>query len=153
MDFTDKINYFQREIRNLKTSHVKTATTIATLEKPTSVTVPLHLFGSAGQYWEIISNKKAIVALTSTDGTDMVSALYLKGVTPSNLNSRYIFIHRRGSVSGKSVFEISVYSQNESDYNILSGGGSVNLNYSLTAVGSSNYTIAVTYEDFNPWAV
>lgn len=153
MDFDDKINYFQREIRNLKTAHVKTATTIATLEKKAAVTLPLHLFGNAGQYWEIISNKKAVFTLTSTDGTDMISALYVDGLTPQNFNDRYVFVRRRASTSGSVIYEMYAYSYNTNDFNTLAGGGSINLNYNITAVGSSDYTLSVVYEDFDPWSV
>lgn len=153
MDFDDKINYFQREIRNLKTAHAKTATTIATLKKTASVTLPLHLFGNAGQYWEIISNKKAVFTLTSTDGTDMISALYVDGLTPQNFNDRYVFVRRRASTSGSVIYEMYAYSYNSDDFNTLAGGGSINLNYNITAVGSSDYTLSVAYEDFDPWSV
>lgn len=152
-DLDKKILYFEKEIRNLKTAHVKTATTIATLEKGASVTLPLHLFGSAGQYWEIISNKKAVFTLTSTDGTDMISALYVDNMTPQNFNDRYVFIRRRASTSGSVIYEMYAYSYNTSDYNTLAGGGSVNLNYNITAVGSSDYALSVAYEDFDPWSV
>lgn len=147
-----KINYFTREIRNLKTAHVKTATTIATLSKSSSVTLNLQLFGDPLYYWEIASNQKAVVTLTSTDGTNMISALHLKGVTPSNLNQRYIFVRRRGSNTGTAVFEIYIYSQNTDDFNTLSGGGSVSLKYNIEAIGSSDFNITVNYEGFNPWA-
>lgn len=153
VDLEDKINYFQREICNLKTAHVKTATTIATLDKNTSITLPLKLYGSAGAYWEIISSKKAVVTLTSMDETDMISALYIDGITPSNFNNRYVFVRRRGSQSGQVAYEIYAYSYNTDDLDTLSGGGSINLNYNLTAVGSSNYSLTVSYEDFDPWAV
>lgn len=150
-DFYDKIKYFEREIHNLKTAHVKTSTTIATLEKITSIELSLRLYGSAASYWEINSSKKAVVTLTSTDGTDMINALYVDGITADNFNDRYIFVRRRASTAGKSIFEIYVYSYNTNDRDILEGGGSVVLNYNLTAVGSSNYNLSVTYEDNPQW--
>lgn len=150
-DFYDKILYFERELRNLKTSHVKTSTTIATLEKSTSIQLSLRLYGSASSYWEINSSKKAVITMTSTDGTDMISALYVNGITADNFNDRYIFVRRRATTAGKVAFEIYVYSYNTNDRDILAGGGSVVLDYNLTAVGSSNYNITVTYEDNPQW--
>lgn len=153
IDLDQKIKYFEKEIRDLKTAHVKTSTTIATLEKPATIVLPLKLFGTPGQYWEVISSKKAVLKLTSTDGTDMISALYINGLAPQQLNNRYVFVRRRASGAGSVAYEVYAYSYNNNDYDTLAGGGTINLNYSLTAVGSSNYNLAVSYEEFDPWAV
>lgn len=149
--FIKKMEYFKKEIRNLKTAHLKTATTLATTSKSGAVSLPLQLFGDPGVYWLVASSKKAVVTLTTTDNTNMISALYLTGVTPSNVDDRRIFVYRVASNPGECKFEIAVYSENQNDYNTLSGGGSVNVGYNIQAVGTSNFNINITYKDFNPW--
>lgn len=148
----ERIKNIEKEIKNLKTARFKTAATISTMTQDNTITLPLKLFGDPLYYYEIISSKRAVVTLTTTDNTDMISALYLKGVTPSNLNNRYIFVHKLNSTAGKARFAIYVYSQNENDYNTLAGGGSVNVSYNIQGVGSSQFTMSINYEDFDPWS-
>lgn len=136
-----KIKYLKQELRNLKTAHFKTATTISTMEASTSANFSLMLDSLTGQ---IFSTQRAIITLT-TDGPDMIGACYLDGATPSNLDSRFVFVNRLSSPSGTAKFEIIVFSQNVNDYNTLSGGGSVNLSYNLKLVGSSKFTTSVSY--------
>lgn len=147
----NRIKYIEQEIKNLKTARFKTASTISTITSDNSISLPLKLFGDASTYYEVISSKRAVVTLTTADNTNMISALYLKGVTPNNLNDRYIFIHKLNSAAGQARFAIYVYSQNVNDFNTLAGGGSVNVNYDIQAVGSSRFTMSIKYEDFNPW--
>ena len=148
----DKIKYIEKEIKNLKTARFKTASTISTTTQENSITLPLKLFGNPSTYYEVISSKRAIVTLTTADNSNMISALYLKGITPSNLNDRYIFIHKLNSSAGQARFAVYVYSQNVNDFNTLAGGGSVNVSYNLQGVGSSRFTMSINYEDFDPWS-
>lgn len=150
-ELVKKIEYFRKEIRNLKTAHFKTATTLATASQSGSVSLPLQLFGDPGIYWLVASSKKAVVTLTTTDNTNMISALYLTGVTPSNVDDRRIYVYRVASNPGECKFEIAVYSENQNDYDTLAGGGSINVSYNIQAVGTSNFNVSVTYKDFNPW--
>ncbi len=148
----ERINHIGKEIKNLKTARFKTASTIDTITADSSVTLPLKLFGNPSAYYEIISSKRAVITLKTADNTNMISALYLNGITPSTTNNRYIFINRIASGAGEAKFELYVYSQNTSDYNTLAGGGSVNVSYNIQGVGSSRFTISVKYEDYNPWS-
>ena len=113
-----RIKNIEKEIKNLKTARFKTATTISTMTQNSSITLPLKLFGDPSTYYEVISSKRAVITLTTADETDMISALYLDGVTPSNLNDRYVFVHKLNSTAGKARFAIYVYSQNQNDYNL-----------------------------------
>lgn len=148
----ERIKNIEKEIKNLKTARFKTAATISTITQNSSITLPLKIFGDPLTYYEVISSKRAIVTFTTTDNTNMIGALYLDGVTPSNLNKRYIFVHKLNSSAGQSRYAIYIYSQNEGDFNTLSGGGSVNLSYNIQGVGSSQFTMSVSYEDFDPWS-
>lgn len=143
-----KLNWISNEIKNLKTAHFKTATSIATKEMETNIAMSLKLTGTPSDYYrEIVSTKRAIITLTTTDNSNMISAVYLKGVNPTNLNDRYLFVKRVAGASGKSIYSLWIYSLNQNDRATLEGGGSINLNYTLQAVGSSDYTISVSYKD------
>lgn len=139
-----QIKYLQSEITSLKTAHVKTATTISTMELSKSINLSLMLDPVTT---EIFSSQRAIVTMTSSNSTNFISACYLDGVTPSNLNSRFVYVNRISSANGQGKYEVVVYSQNPDDYTILSGGGSVNLTYNLKLIGSSKFTASVDYRN------
>jgi len=138
-----KLKALEKEVRALKTTHIKTATTISTMESSASITFNLFM----PDEYTIVSDKRAIITLTTADGTDMISACYLDGVTPANLNSRYPFIYRINSPAGQAKYEVVLLSQNANDYQTISGGGSVQLNYNLKLIGSSKFTVSVSYTD------
>ena len=141
--FAKRIGDLEREIRELKTAHYKTATTISTTTKTQNLSFLLKIYNE----WEVWSSKRAIITISTTDGSNMVSACYVDGITPSNLNMRYPYVNRLSSGDGEVKFEVLVYSQNSNDFNTLSGGGTVNLNYTVQIVGSSNFTVSVTYKN------
>lgn len=141
-EFDEQIKYLKDEIKQLKTAHIKTATTINTMDLNKNVAFSLTLDELSGQ---MFSTQRAIITMTSSNSTNMISACYLDGATPSNLDSRFIFINRIASDSGKVKYEVVVFSENENDYIALSGGGSVNLNYTVKLIGSSKFTANVDY--------
>jgi hypothetical protein len=141
-EFDEQIKYLKDEITQLKTAHVKTATKISTMDLNKNVSFSLMLDALTGQ---MFSTQRAIITMTSSNSTNMISACYLDGATPSNLDSRFVFINRIYSDSGKVKFEVVVLSQNQNDYNTLAGGGSVNLNYTIKLIGSSKFTASVDY--------
>lgn len=141
-EFDEQINYLKGEITELKTAHIKTATKISTMELNTNVSFSLTLDQLSGQ---MFSTERAIITMTSSNSTNMISACYLDGATPTNLDSRLVFINRINSDSGKTKFEVVVFSENENDYNTLIGGGSVNLTYTVKLLGSSKFALSVEY--------
>jgi len=147
--FSKKILWIKQELKNLKTAHVKTATTIATTASERTLTFALKLHDYGGGYYEVFSAKRAVITLSTSDDTNMISAVYLKNVTPNNVDGRNIFVRRRAGGSHNAVYEIWIYSMNANDYNTLIGGGSVSLNYTIQMVGSSKFTSSVTWEDLN----
>lgn len=145
-EFNQRINNLKNEITNLKTAHFKTATTLSTMSKQGSISLDLKLYGTS--YYEVISEKRAVITMTTSDDTNMIGAVYLLGVTPSNVDDRRIFCERLSSGSGQLKFAIYVYSQNETDFETLYDGGSVTLNYNIECVGTSRFTVDIKYEDF-----
>lgn len=142
----EKLHYLKNELTNLKTATVKTASRIAT----TSASLSLH-FSLAIEplSTSMDSTKRAIITMQSTDGTDMLVACYASGITPANLDQRFLFIQKaaRSSVDGVATFEVAVNSQNPNDFNTLSQGGSVELDYNIVVVGTSKFNASVSYID------
>lgn len=142
--FYRRLNDLKREIRYLKTAHFKTATTINTMILNQNLNFSLTLDGLSGN---IFSTRRAIITLNTDDGSEMVSSCYLNGITPSNLNNRFVFIKRIASDAGQVKYDVAVFSQNADDYDTLAGGGSVNLTYNIQAVGSSKFSLSVEYHN------
>lgn len=142
--YNKKINNLKREIRNLKTAHFKTATTIKTMSSTTNITFSLYLDTNTN---EIYGSERAIITLTTTDNSEMISACYINELN-ANLDDRYLRVQRITSDPGTIKYEIIIISYNQNDYTILGGGGSVNLNYTLTLVGSSKFTSSISYRSF-----
>ena len=136
-----KLKWLENEVRALKTTYTKTATTISTMEQTVSVNFSLIM----PDEYTIVGSQRAIITLTTVDSTQMITGCYIIGLTPSNLNDRYPFINRLSSSDGEIKYEIVLVSQNPNDAQTISGGGTVNLNYSVKLVGSSQFTVSVSY--------
>lgn len=136
-----RIKDLEKEVRNLKTGYFKTATTINTMTQNQTLNFSLSLNPNA----EIFSTQRAIITLDILDNSNMISACYLTGVNPNNLNNRFAFVKRLQSNNNQVKYEVLVYSQNPDDYDTLAGGGSVNLTYTVQLVGSSRFTSSVNY--------
>lgn len=141
--YDKKIKDLEREIRNLKTTHIKTATTINTMTQNITVNFSLMLDALSSN---IYSTQRAVVILTTSDSSNMISACYLYNATPVSLNDRFVSIKRLKANNGVVRFGVAVFSQNINDYNTLAGGGSVNLSYTLQLVGSSEFNSSVIYK-------
>ncbi len=141
-----KIKDLEAKVRYLKTTHFKTATTISTLSKDVGVNFSLTLESLSGS---IYSTKRAVISLTTTDGSDMVSACYLKGATPTSIDDRQLEILRLQPQDGVIRYGVAVTSGNADDYDTLSGGGLVNLSYTIELVGTSNFNVSVEYKNIN----
>lgn len=142
----EKIKYFRRELTNLKTSHIKTATTISTMEATGAVNFSLTLDSLSGQ---VYSTQRAVITLNSSNSTNFVSACYLDGATPTNLNRRLVYVERLDAGAAQCRFGIAVFSTNPDDYTTLAGGGSVDLTYNFKVVGSSKFSTTISYKAIN----
>ena len=139
--YAKRITDLEREIRELKTAHYKTATTISTMTKTQLLSFDLKLYD-----YEIWSNKRAIITLTTTDGSNMISACYVN-VKPTSLDDRYYYVNRLSSGDGEAKFEVLVYSVNNTDWTTLFNGGSVDIFVNAQMVGSSDFTYSVEYKN------
>lgn len=140
--YADRIKNLEREIRQIKTAHYKTATTINTMAANVATSFSLVLDQLSGS---IYSSQRAIITMSALDNTNMISACYLVGINPDNYANRFVIIKRLQSSTGQAKYEAIVISQNPDDFNTLIGGGTVNLNYTLQLVGSSRFSASVSY--------
>lgn len=138
----ERIKNIERELLNLKTTHFKTATTISTMTQNNTLDFSLMLDSLSTN---VFSSQRAIITMTTVDGTDMLSACYLVGMNPTNLDSRTIQVQRLQSGAGVVRFGIAVFSQNPNDFNTLSQGGTVQLSYTIQSVGTSQFTTSISY--------
>lgn len=144
--FYEKIKDLRARVRQLKTAHVKTATTISTASKAASVNFSLKLDTLS---LEVFSTKRAILTLTTSDDSEMLTACYLQGETPTSINGRQVEILRLQPQEGVARYGIAVTAGNESDFNTLNAGGSVNLTYTIEAIGTSDFNLSVEYKDID----
>lgn len=142
-DLYDKrIKELEREIIALKTSYVKTATTIAIATKTTTVSFSLTLDTLSGN---VYGDQRAIVTLTTNNETEMISACYIANMTPDTFDDRIVDIVRLDSDENTARFGVAVFSQSYEDWQTLYNGGSVSVSYTLQLVGSSNFSVSVSY--------
>lgn len=141
-----KLKDLQQKVRFLKTTHFKTATTISTMTREINVGFSLTLDSLSG---EVYSTSRAIITATTDDSSDMISACYLAGATPSLLDDRQVEILRLQPRDGEARFGVAITAGNANDYNTLAGGGSVNLSYTIQVVGSSRFNLGLEYRSIN----
>lgn len=140
----ERLKELKAEVRNLKTAHFKTATTISTTTRTVTVNFSLMLERLSGN---VFSTKRAVISMTTEDNTEMVSACYLAGMNPGNINGRFIEILRMQPQAGVIRFGVAVTTGNQSDWETLSQGGTVNLSYDIQLVGSSRFQTSVEYQN------
>lgn len=141
--FDKRIKDLEKEIRNLKTAHFKTSTTINTMQKNASINLSLVLDN------DIHSSNRAIITLKTKDNSEMISACYINNLDiPEIEDGRFITVQRIDSNVGEIKYEIIVMSLSYNDFVILDGGGSIDLSYDLTLIGSSEFNVSVYYRSF-----
>ena len=151
-DFEQEIIRLEQEVLALKTCAIKTSTQMAT--KSVTQAISYDLDYSA----QLMPNfawgfETVIITMTSTDGTNMLTSCTLensKDAAGHNLLSRGMqFIPTNcGNVA---QYKISVFSRNTTDIQTLAGGGSVILNYNMILTATSDFTVSVSSEPYNPF--
>lgn len=140
--YAKRIKDLEREIRNLKTTYFKTATTINTMTLNQTLNFSLTLDTVSGN---IFSTQRAIITLR-TNNSNMINACYLNGMTPSNLDDRVVNIQRLNSNDNEIRYSVAVFSFNATDWQTLYNGGSVDLTYTVQLVGSSEFSSSLVYK-------
>lgn len=142
----DRLKKLESELRYIKTSHIKTATTIATTYRTVRVNFSLTMADFGGVTY---STKNAIIEATTTDGSDMVCACYIDGLTPAVLDNRRLMMDNLVADQGKRSFRLAVMAGNSQDYDTLYNGGYVDLSYTVRVVGTSEFNLNVRYVDID----
>lgn len=149
MNFDERIINLQRELTTLKTTAAKSATTLET--KTASGTLNFNLTitrnpvsGATGTS----STQRAIVTITSQNNRNFLSMLTF-GI--STLDGRGLQVLRRPSSAGVAQFCVVVGSGNQDDYQTLIGGGSISLSYGFTVTATADFSMSVSYENYNPY--
>lgn len=149
--FDERIKRMEEEIVALKTCPVKTATTMATIQKTQNINIPMTIpiwSGSTPPPYAY-GYKQAIITCTSTSGP-MICSCHLKNnegdVTNYDLQGRSISVFPRkcGTVW---EFAVLVYSRG-SDAQIIWQGGSVDLDYTMEITATSDFNMTLSYADY-----
>lgn len=149
--FTVKLKKIIEEVRDLKTSPIKTATQLATEKKSINITMPMTVHPGASPSYAY-SYKRAFITATSSDGSNMITSCTVQNnagdVQSHNLlvRSVTIFPVECGDIA---TYSAIVYSRNSNDIQMLVGGGSVTLNYTIDFICTSDFTLSIRYEDFD----
>lgn len=140
-EFDTRIKRIQNEITLLKTSKDKSALTLKTKERTSSVALPLKLdtYG-----YSVYSSKKAIITLTGADSTNFLSSLTLN---TTSVSDRTYALYRRDSNAGVVQYVLLISLGNQSDYYTLSGGGSVTVNMGINVRATTDFAMTVAYEE------
>lgn len=143
--FKKEVNNLYRELIALKTQKERMANTLQTKEQSFNISFDLILTYEWGVA-NIHSKKNAIIDINTFGHNPLVSVRS----NMNNLDNRSIFLlpiydHSTGHIG----YSIGVFSYNQSDYDTLSGGGSVTLNYTFTITATSDTNISISYKDNN----
>ena len=150
--FDDEIKKLEKEVIELKTCPIKTASQMATksIEQPISYNLTYSAQLSPNFAWGVDT---VIITMTSTNGTNMLTSCYVKNsddASGHNLQGRGLSTipSKSGSIA---QYRISLFSRNPNDIATLAGGGSVTLNYNFVLTATSDFTVDITTEPYNPF--
>ena len=150
--FSDEILKLEQEVLAIKTCPIKTATQMATKSVQQAVSFDLDYVGQLIQNFAW-GEDTVVITMTSTDGNNMLTSCTLESsddASSHNLLSRGIqILHTDGGST--SQYKVSAWSRNANDIATLSGGGSVTLNYTMLLTATSDFTVSISTEPYNPF--
>lgn len=143
-NFEQDIRNLKREAEALKISYVKTASAIKTKTEQIQITFALDSISGG---W-IAPDTWYITAETLSVGRAMACSITLDNdgatVQDHNLDNRTLtFTKLDGGDYNR--WKIELNSLNTDDISIISGGGTVELNYYFTITGTADFTIGVSH--------
>ena len=149
--FEQEIKKLEQEVIDLKTCPIKSSAQIMTKSIDQPVSYDLTYFSQVplNFVWGI---NTVIITMTSTDGKAMLTSCYLKNSDDAaghNLQLRTISI-LQSSAGTVAQYRASLFSRNQNDISTMYGGGSVTLNYQLVLTATSDFTVSITTEPYNP---
>lgn len=142
--FDAEIKRINNEILALKQQKEKYAQVMKTMSTSVLLHFDLELSYSQWGWTTVRSNKMAIVNIDAGDNNPLIGVQY----NVTGLNSRIIrdvAIYDEADDSiGRMIY---VFSQNNSDLQTLSGGGSVGLDYEMIITSTAAVSVTVEYEN------
>lgn len=129
------IKDLESEIIQLKTAQIKSATQIGTTVKSTTIT---FTFRAATSTTPSVTNY--LITATPTDDNPMLA---MASVSPTNFDGRSVNIVRYAGAGTTIGFYLFAYG-NQSDRDIISGGGTATATYQIDVTASSPFTLSVS---------
>lgn len=151
-DFGEEIIRLEQELLALKTCPIKTSTQMATKSVNQPISFDLDYVGQLIQNFAWGENT-VIITMESVDGTNMLTSCTLASSADAsnhNLLARGIQI-LQSDCGNVAQYRISATSRNQNDIATLAGGGSVALNYNMILTATSDFTVSITSEPYNPF--
>lgn len=151
-NFDEEILRLEQEVLALKTCPIKTASQMATKSVRQSISFDLVYVSQLIQNYAWGENT-VIITMNSVDGSNMLTSCTLENsqdASGHSLRARGISILQTDCGSS-AQYKISAFSRNTSDISTLSGGGSVELNYNMILTATSDFTVTITSEPYNPF--
>lgn len=144
--FDREIQAMQREIAALKQQKEKSAglMRVKTYQVNLSFELEIHQF--------LYSYIRSVYLATIDIDAGGLNPLTSIDFEVSSLDDRIIewnplYVKSTGHIG----YLVSIYSNNQSDYDTLSGGGSVTVNYTANIKSTADVTITTKYEDLWPY--
>lgn len=138
--FEDEVKQLENELNALKTVYTKTASVVRV--KTTEMAVQRFTLDT-GLPEEVACSQALKVTVATRDDTNMLCDMVLRpagSASGYNMNMRQVVFNKQ-QVGSDYIFVVDAASRNVNDINIVMGGGSVQVDYYLAVVGSSDYTI------------
>lgn len=140
-EFNSMINKLRSEITMLKTTKVKSSSTLKTKSTSTSLTFNLKIDGGGAS---VYSDKRAVLTLQSDGENNFLSSLTLD---LQSVDGRTYSLSRRVTSSGAAQFVLFIATGNFNDWQTIYSGGSVTVNLGATVNATADFALNVTYED------
>lgn len=145
-NFDKEMQAMQREIAALKQQKEKSAGLMRVKEYKVSLSFEMETHSFLYTY---IRSKLLAVIDIDTNGLSPLTSLDFE---ITSLDDRLIEWNPlyNGS-TGHIGYLVSIYSQNQSDYDILNAGGSLTLNYTANIKSTADVTINTSYQNLWPY--
>lgn len=144
-EFVAEMKALRKEVSALKDAKMKAMMNFRLKEQQKKVTLTMNQNGYVTGL-QVMSDKYAKIIATAKDGKTMIGGCTLRTVDDRTLDLRGLLTGQ-----GQLGWAFMITDGNESDWQTVTGGGSVTASYTLDIRTTSDCEITITYED-NPYA-
>ena len=143
--FTQNMKDIRREVMAQKELKEKAIMNFAVKSQSKTVTLTMNQNGYVTGL-NVMSDKYAEIIATSTDGKNMIGTCTLRSSDDRSLDLRRLITNQ-----GQLGWSLIIIDGNDSDWQTVTGGGSVSVTYTIDIRTSSNCNVIINYKD-NPYA-